>query len=659
MSQTKIDILERALFREKSARKQAEKILEDKSTELYHLSRELSIANTRLENSIQEKKSQLKGVFENINDAYVVMDIQGFVLKMNDAAIELLGYDYRLEKINLIKLVHEEDSQKTKEGFQDLYKNGAITNFQITIITKNKTHKIVQINASIVFDNKNIPIAAQGIIRDVTKDIEAQNNLIASESRLSTLILNLSSGVVLVDKSNNIVLANTKILELFSLKGTPDELVGLQLPIFAEKNKNNFEDPSLYCSRLKEITSRQQIVLADELFLTNGKILERDYIPVHENNQYRGHLWSYRDVTLQRKYSQNIEKEKHKYSNIIANMNLGLLEVDTEDKILMVNQSFVDMSGYTEDELLGKVPLDIFVSKKKIENSNTENSNRVIGESNSHELEVMTKSGEKRSWLISSAPNYNLNGEIIGSIRIYLDVTIFRNLERQQEILFEKLERSNNELEEYAHIVSHDLKSPLRSLNALTSWLKEDNEGKFDEMSLKNFELIDKTLEKMEVLISEILDYSSISSEEKKKEKVDLNEVIEGLHHVLYIPKHIELTVKNKLPTIKGDATRFQQLFLNIISNAVRYIDKEKGIVEVDVKELSTHYQFSIRDNGVGIAEKDFDKIFKIFQALTDHKESSGIGLSIVKKIINLYEGKIWLESEVGVGTTFYFTILK
>ena len=145
----------------------------------------------------------------------------------------------------------------------------------------------------------------------------------------------------------------------------------------------------------------------------------------------------------------------------------------------------------------------------------------------------------------------------------------------------------------------------------------------------------------------------------EKMENVDLNEVVEGLHHILFIPKHIELNIKNKLPILKGDITRFQQLFLNIVSNAVRYIDKEKGVVEVGVNEFPSYYQFSIKDNGIGIEKKDFNKIFKIFHALTDNKESSGIGLSIVKKIVNLYKGEIWLESEVGKGTIFYFTILK
>lgn len=659
MSQKKIDILERALAREKAARKQAEKILEDKSAELYELTVKLSKANSDLEGSVQEKSSQLKGIFENIVDAYVVMDLQGSVLKMNQAAVEMLGYDIGIETINLFNLVHPDDRNKTVEGFQQLSNQGVLTNFQIKVVTKNKEEKIVQVNSSIVFDRNKNPIAAQGIVRDITKEQEAQDKLKASENRLSALIKNLDTGVLLVDENDRIVVSNNRISDLFNLGMDHKDLIGLKSADILTSKKHLFENPTAFHSRINELIDKKQIVLGDELNMVNGKIIQRDFIPIYENEEYKGHVRSYRDVTLQHRYKLNIEAQRQKYSSIIANMNLGLLEVDREDRILMANQSFLDMSGYTKEELIGSVANDIFLTSETKKIVLEENQDRLVGNSNSYELLIRQKNNESRSWLVSGAPQYNVNGEVTGSIGIHLDITDFRNLEKQQEVLLKKLEKSNTDLEEYAHIVSHDLKSPLRSLNALVSWLKEDNEGKFDKVSLSNFELIEKTLEKMEKLISDILEYSSIDSESKKTESVDLNEVVNNLHHVLFIPKHIELKVKNKLPVLLGDTTRFQQLFLNIVSNAVRYIDKEKGLIEVDVKENASHYEFSIKDNGIGIEKQHFDKIFKIFKALTSNKESTGIGLSIVKKIINLYEGEIWLESELGVGTTFYFTILK
>jgi signal transduction histidine kinase len=186
-----------------------------------------------------------------------------------------------------------------------------------------------------------------------------------------------------------------------------------------------------------------------------------------------------------------------------------------------------------------------------------------------------------------------------------------------------------------------------------------DNEGKLDEPTLQNLQLVGETLETMERLISNILEYSSAGSETGEVQDVDLNTTMEDLNRLLFLPEHISMQIPQNMPTVKGDPTKFQQLFQNLLSNAIKFCDKENGIVAVDFTEETTHFQFSIRDNGIGIEKKFHDRIFKIFHSLKKSKESSGIGLSIVKRIVDLYEGEIWLESELGEGTTFFFTIKK
>ena len=282
MSQKKIDILERALAREKASRKQAEKILEVKSAELYKLSLKLSKVNSELEGSIQEKTSQLKGIFENIVDAYVVMDLQGMVLKMNQAAIDMLGYDSTKESINLFDLVYPKDRTKTINGFKELVEKNVLTNFQIKVITKELQYKIVQVNASIVFDKKNKPIAAQGIVRDITKEKESQEKLKASENRLATLILNLDSGVLLEDEHNLVVVTNRKFCDLFLVDLKPKDLVGIDCSKMAKASKDLFENSDSFVSRINELVASKKMVLADELVMKNGKILERDYVPIFE-----------------------------------------------------------------------------------------------------------------------------------------------------------------------------------------------------------------------------------------------------------------------------------------------------------------------------------------------------------------------------------------
>lgn len=383
-------------------------------------------------------------------------------------------------------------------------------------------------------------------------------------------------------------------------------------------------------------------------------------MPIIVSGNLNGFLWTFRDITLEKNYSLSLEAQKAKYSNIIANMNLGLIEINTDNEILMVNQSFVDMSGYSKEELIGQkgniyFPLtDVDTEKLK-----EKRKKRLKGESDSYELKVKTKSGETRHWLVSGAPNYNLSGEIVGSIGINLDITEFKKLELQKEKILKELEKRNEELHEYAHIVSHDLKSPLRSIDALVSWIKTDNEGKFDEMTLENFNLINTTLETMEKLISNVLEYSSAGSNTSSLDDVDLNVTLSDLKSFLYVPENISINVVNTLPVIKGDKTKFQQLFQNFISNAIKFCDKEVGLVEVGYEDKNTFHQFFIRDNGIGIEKKYHEKIFQVFHSLNKRKDSTGIGLSIVKKIIDLHEGDIWLESEPNVGTTFFFTLKK
>ena len=244
-------------------------------------------------------------------------------------------------------------------------------------------------------------------------------------------------------------------------------------------------------------------------------------------------------------------------------------------------------------------------------------------------------------------------------LRTAISIKERKKVEIRNEQLLEKLEKSNNELDEYAHTVSHDLKTPLQSIEALVSWIKSDNIENLDAISLKNISLIEDTLETMNQLITNILKYSIAGTVLYTEESVDLNALLEKIKNVLVIPEKLTITISSNLPIVKGDKTKFQQLFQNLIGNAIKFNKKENGTVEIDCIEKDSFYQFSVKDNGIGIEKKYHDKIFKIFHSLNKNKESTGIGLSIVKKIVNLYDGEIWLESSLNVGSTFYFTLKK
>jgi signal transduction histidine kinase len=165
----------------------------------------------------------------------------------------------------------------------------------------------------------------------------------------------------------------------------------------------------------------------------------------------------------------------------------------------------------------------------------------------------------------------------------------------------------------------------------------------------------------MDALINGILEYSRLSRDRTKKESVNLNEVLADCVESLGPPEHIRIIVEPDLPVVESDPTRITQLFQNLIGNAIKFMDKAQGVVQVACSDTGDEWEFRITDNGPGIEEKYFDRIFQIFQTLTprDEQESTGIGLTLVKKIVEQLGGKIWLESKTGHGTTFFFTLTK
>jgi light-regulated signal transduction histidine kinase (bacteriophytochrome) len=232
-------------------------------------------------------------------------------------------------------------------------------------------------------------------------------------------------------------------------------------------------------------------------------------------------------------------------------------------------------------------------------------------------------------------------------------------INKQREELLQNLEKQNQALNDYAHVVSHDLKAPLRSIDSLISWFKEDNAEILDEKKKQSLDFILSIVEKMDLLIKGILVYSTIDKLENEDRTIELTILIDEVVRTIHVPNHIEIVFKNEMPKVYGNDFRFKQLFQNLIQNSIKFNDKENGFVEIGSNENENEIEFYIKDNGIGINERYQSKIFDLFSKLENNDQSSGIGLSIVKKIIDLYGGKIWLESQESRGTTFYFILPK
>ncbi len=230
---------------------------------------------------------------------------------------------------------------------------------------------------------------------------------------------------------------------------------------------------------------------------------------------------------------------------------------------------------------------------------------------------------------------------------------------RQQEMLMHDLKGANEELKNFAYVVSHDLKAPLRAIGSLTQWIAEDYADKFDEEGREHLRLLVGRTRRMDALIDGILQYSRVGRVHEELVRVDLNLLLHEIIDSLGPHEAISVEVETGLPELRVEKTRIQQVFQNLISNAMKYIDKPQGEVRIGCIAEKDDWKFYVRDNGPGIEERHFERIFHLFQTLAprDRVESTGVGLALVRKIVEMHGGKVWLESAVGTGSTFYFTL--
>ncbi len=230
----------------------------------------------------------------------------------------------------------------------------------------------------------------------------------------------------------------------------------------------------------------------------------------------------------------------------------------------------------------------------------------------------------------------------------------------EKDELLKNLELRNESLNNYAHMVSHDLKSPIRNINALINWTVEDNPEVFSGNSKANFDLVLQNLTKMDALIDGILNHATIDTLAENVQDIDLNTIVTEITRTIYIPSHVQVSTLERLPNIRGEKYKIELLFKNLLTNAIAATeDKDKGEIHITATDKSEYWEFAITDNGKGIPEHHQKSIFNMFKKLENNAHATGIGLALVKKIVNAYQGDIWLISEEDKGATFFFTLKK
>jgi two-component system sensor kinase FixL len=388
--------------------------------------------------------------------------------------------------------------------------------------------------------------------------------------------------------------------------------------------------------------------------------------PVPEMAQIVGLSWAvglYITVTRYGLTSFTVQAAADK---VLATMPDVLLLLDTDGNVVTSNEALVDVLGHDRRALCGSSATTLLDQAGDFEPM----LERLHREHHLPGLEVLARHRDGRQVPVSiTARTMRLgDGSVRGSVWVLRDITLRRAAEeRQAEMTRElaatnqELATANKELAAFASVVSHDLKAPLRAIDSLVRWLASDYGEKFDTEGREQVKLLLGRVTRMHNLIDGIQQYSRAGRVIEKRVDVDLSTMMPEVIDFLSPPSHIKVKIETPLPTVSAEKTLIEQVFRNLLSNAVRYNDKPEGLVRVGGLDGGDHWRFYVADNGPGIEERNFERIFHIFETCKprDQSDSTGVGLAVVKKAVELHGGRVWVESKVGEGSTFFFTFPK
>lgn len=364
-------------------------------------------------------------------------------------------------------------------------------------------------------------------------------------------------------------------------------------------------------------------------------------------------------ITQSRNELREKNKELRKLSIVASKADNAIGIINSEGIMEWVNDGFVRLTGYQAIEVTGKDAFQYFAGRNSdpqviasIKSAMRMKQNYVSEILKNH------KNGTPYWTQVTLTPILNEENSETKYIFIESNITTRKIAEEKMKQYLANLEKSNAELDKFAYVVSHDLKAPLRAIGNLTGWIEEDIGDKLPADSVGHFNTIKNRVVRMEGLINGILDYTKANKNGGKIEAFKCDELIRETIDLLGVPENAIINIRNGMPAMNTEKVKLQQVFMNIINNAIRYNDKEDIQVDISVEDKINEWQFNISDNGPGIEPKYHDKIFVIFQTLNarDEVESRGVGLAIVKKLIEDEGGKIWVESDAGLGSKFCFT---
>ena len=355
-----------------------------------------------------------------------------------------------------------------------------------------------------------------------------------------------------------------------------------------------------------------------------------------------------------------LKESEEKYRNIVETANEGIMIGDTSGKIIFVNSKTEEILGYTADELIGTDGL-FLIDKNELEIAHKQIKDRKKGIKEEYERKFIRKNGEQIWAIVSATPLQDNKGNHTGNLSMITDITGRKKREIELKLTMDKLKRSNQELERFAYVSSHDLQEPLRMVTLYSQLLERRYKDSLDDDADDFIEYIVENAKRMKQLIDDLLEYSKVTSQAKEFENVELEKLLDVVLNNLSISiadNNVKVTHES-LPTIFADQNQMLQVFQNLITNAIKFRGVQTPEIHISAQKDQTEWTFSVSDNGIGIKPEHQKQIFEVFKRLHTREEypGTGIGLSIVQKIIKHHDGQIWVESEPGKGSTFYFTI--
>ncbi len=371
----------------------------------------------------------------------------------------------------------------------------------------------------------------------------------------------------------------------------------------------------------------------------------------------------------QEKIIKQLEHSEEKFRNLVEYAPYGIILVNKNGRIELVNEHTEKLFGYSYDELKGK-SVEILIPEDKRHKHIEHRAHyierpviRHMGGAQNVDLKGRKKDGSE-FWVditLSSIDTGAQEGML--TIATISDISERKKAEIERKNYTTELEARNKEMEQFTYITSHDLQEPLRSISGFVNLLREEYSGKLDKDADIYIDFIAESTNRMSTLIHDLLKYIRIGAK-KEFVDVDCNKIVKAVKEDLtYKINNAGATIHcSNLPVIKGLETELRLLFQNLISNAIKYRKKDiTPVISIDGKERDEDWYFTVTDNGIGIDEKNKDKIFVIFQRLHLQSEyqGTGIGLAECKKIIDIHKGIIGVESKPGIGSTFYFTVSK